>query len=98
PGEQYIVQPLSEITLRVQAIFSDGSTKDVSSLAVFESTNPKIDVTRDGHVQTAEPGETTIVVRYLNRQATALLAFVAAHKDFAWSKPTVNNYIDKHVY
>ena len=94
PAEQYIVQPKTEITVQVRATFSDGSTKDVSSLAVFESTNPKIDVSRSGHVQTDEPGETTIVVRYLDQQATSLLAFVAAHKDFAWSKPPIHNYID----
>ncbi len=98
PAESYIVQPQDQVTVRVQATFSDGSTKDVSSLAVFESTNPKIEVSRDGHVQTSEPGETTIVVRYLDRQATSLLAFVAAHNDFAWAKPPVNNYIDQHVY
>src|ERR1019366_3583252 len=98
PSEQYIVQPTNDVTVRARATFSDGSTKDVSSLAVFESTNPKIDVSRSGHVQTSEPGETTIVVRYLDHQATSLLAFVAAHKDFAWSKPPVNNYIDQHVY
>lgn len=98
PVEQYIVQPSNEITVQVRAIFSDGSTKDVSSLAVFESTNPKIDVSRSGHVKSTEPGETTIVVRYLHLQATALLAFVPERKDFAWSKPPVHNYIDKHVY
>jgi hypothetical protein len=98
PIEQYIIQPQDEITVQVRATFSDGSSKDVSSLAVFESTNPKIDVTRDGYVKSTEPGETTIVVRYLNRQATSLLAFVPARKDYAWSNPPAVNDIDKHVY
>ncbi len=98
PVEQYIVQPTSEITVQVRGKFSDGSTKDVSSLAVFESTNPKIDVSRSGHVKCTEAGETTIVVRYLHLQATALLAFVPERKGYAWSKPPIHNYIDKHVY
>ena len=42
PGEQYIIQPRDEITVQVRATFSNGITKDVSSLTVFESTNPKI--------------------------------------------------------
>lgn len=97
PTERYIIQPANEITVEVRATFSDGKTKDVSSLAVFESTNPKIDVSRLGHVKSTEPGETTIVVRYLDRQATALLAFVPARADYVWSKPPVHNYIDTHV-
>ncbi len=98
PIEEYILQPRNEITVKVRATFSDGKTKDVSALAVFESTNAKIEVSRDGQVKSTEPGETTIVVRYLDRQATALLAFVPAHKDFVWRKPPVHNYIDTHVY
>ncbi|MSU78257.1 MAG: DUF1553 domain-containing protein [Gemmataceae bacterium] len=97
PTEQYIVHPKNEITVQVRATFSDGSTKDVSSLAVFESTNPKIDVSRDGHVRSTEPGETTIVVRYLDRQATSLLAFVPARPDFVFKKPAPHNYIDTNV-
>src|ERR1051325_5617497 len=98
PIEQYIIQPKNEITVQVRATFSDGTSKDVSSLAVFESTNPKIDVSRSGHVEGIEPGETTIVVRYLDRQATSLLAFVPERKDFIWRKPKAHNYIDAHVY
>lgn len=97
PAEEYILQPMNEITLHVRATFSDGKSKDVSKLAVFESTNAKIDVSRDGHVASAEPGETTIIVRYLHLQATALLDFVPARPDFVWKKPPVNNYIDTHV-
>jgi hypothetical protein len=98
PVEQYIVRPKNAVTVQVRATFSDGKTKDVSSLAVFESTNPKFEVSRSGHVESTEPGETTIVVRYLHLQGTALLAFVPERNDFVWSKPAVHNYIDTHVY
>jgi len=98
PNEKYIIQPTNVIHLQVRATFSNGRTKDVSSLAVFESTNPKIDVSRFGYVKSTEPGETTIVVRYLDQQATALLAFVPERKDFVWAKPAAHNYIDTHVF
>jgi hypothetical protein len=98
PIEQYVLLPHIEVNLQVRATFTDGKTKDVSSLAVFESTNAKIDVSRLGQVKSSEPGETTIVVRYLDQQATSLLAFVPARKDFVWSNPPVVNFIDKHVY
>src|SRR5262249_7781347 len=61
-------------------------------------TNPKIDVTRDGIVRGAAPAETTIVVRYLDQQATVQLAFVPARPGFVASRPPVNNYIDRHVF
>src|SRR5258707_39616 len=70
PAEQSIIQPKDEIELHFRASFSDGTTKDVSALTVFESTNPKFDVTRFGRVKSSEPGETTVVVRYLHLQAT----------------------------
>jgi Protein of unknown function (DUF1553)/Protein of unknown function (DUF1549) len=98
PSEKYLIQPKNEIKVQARATFSDGTTKDVSRLAVFESTNPKIEVSASGHVKSMEPGETTIVVRYLDQQATALLAFVPGRPQFVWSNPPINNYIDKHVY
>ncbi len=98
PREEYLVEPRDSLTVRAVAVFADGSRKDVAGLAVFDSTNPKIDVSRDGTVRSAEPGETTVVVRYLDRQATAQLAFVPARPGFVWSDPPAQNYIDAHVF
>jgi hypothetical protein len=98
PAEQYLVEPAREVTIKARAVFADGTIRDVGGLAVFESTNPRIDVSRDGHVTAADPGETTIVVRYLERQGTALLAFVPARPGFTWSAPPPANFIDQHVF
>jgi hypothetical protein len=98
PPEAYLVEPVNEVTVQARAVFADGTTKDVGSLAVFESTNPKLDVSRSGVVRATEPGETTIVVRYLDRQGTALLAFVPARPGFTWSAPPPAGYIDDHVF
>jgi hypothetical protein len=98
PAERILLQPIDGVTVRAWAQFSDGSTKDVSRLAVFESTNPQIDVSRQGVVKSALPGETTIVARYLHAQGTSLLAFVPARPDFQWARPKPNNYIDELVF
>src|SRR5262249_2370404 len=42
PGELVLIQPKNAVTLTAKATFSNATTKDISSLAVFESTNPKI--------------------------------------------------------
>lgn len=98
PTEQFLVEPKRELTVRASAVFSDGRRRDVAGLAVFESTNPKVEVTSAGLVRGAAPAETTIVVRYLDRQATVQLAFVPARPDFVWQAPPANNFIDTHVF
>src|SRR5437867_1663509 len=94
PAEQYLIQPANQVTIKARAVFSDGSSKDVNGLAVFETTNPKVEVSRDGVVRSDMPAETTIVVRYLDRQATALLAFVPEHAGYRRSDPPAANYVD----
>jgi hypothetical protein len=93
------ILPASQGTIRVsaQAIFADGTKRDVSGLAVFESTNFKAEVTRDGEVTSKEPGETTIVVRYLDQQTTARLAFVSDRPNFRWNEPPATHFIDRLV-
>jgi hypothetical protein len=98
PREAYLVEPRDSVKVRAVAVFADGTRKDVAGLAVFDSTNPRIDVTRDGLARGTQPAETTVVVRYLDRQATAQLAFVPARPGFVWSNPPAANYIDRHVF
>jgi hypothetical protein len=93
-----ILAPPAQVTIRAWAVYADGSRKDVSRLAVFESTSSSIAVSRLGLVESREPGETTIVARYLHLQGTAALAFVPARADFHWSKPDSNNYVDDLVF
>lgn len=98
PSERFLLQPADEIVVRAWAVYADGSKKNVSNLAVFESSNPLIDVSRQGVVKSPMPGETTVVARYLQAQGTSLLAFVPARPNFQWSNPAPKNYIDEHVF
>jgi hypothetical protein len=98
PTERFLVQPEIDTTLKVEASFSDGSKRDVTHLAVFESSHPGIGVNGDGLVRSAEPGETTVLVRYLDQQVTVRLAFVAARPNFTWANPPAFNFIDERVF
>ena len=105
PEEAILDLPALDLQVRTWAQFADGSRKDVSGLAVFESTNPKVDVSRSGLVKQPVPGEgkvhgeeTTIVVRYLNLQSTSLLAYVPSRPSYQWSKPHSQNYVDDLVF
>jgi len=97
PREIFLLEPAKEIQIRAWAVFSDGTKKDVGDLAVFESSNLKIEVSRNGLVQSSLPGETTVTARYLQLQQAANLAFVPARPDFHWSNPPTRNYIDERV-
>jgi hypothetical protein len=98
PGEQVLVEPADTVKLCVRASFSDGSTRDVTGLAVYETASLVARVGGDGIVQRQSAGETAILVRYLDRQETVRLAFVPARPGFVWREQSEANYIDHHVF
>src|SRR5438477_114578 len=91
PLQKILVDPASEVQLQTRATFSDGTTRDVSSLAVYEPANGLARVSHDGLVQRQGAGETTVLVRYLQCQEPVRLAFVPARPAFVWVNPPVNN-------
>jgi hypothetical protein len=98
PTESVLIEPKKEIQLSALATFSDGSTRDVTAIAVYESANPIVKITSGGLVQSEQPGETTVLVRYLDQQIPVHLAFVPARPGFVWSDPKPNNYIDRFIF
>ena len=98
PREKVSVEPGSEVQLQVRAHFSDGSSRDVTSLAVYEPANGLAKVSHDGLVELLGMGETTVLVRYLHCQEPVRLAFVPARSNFVWQPPPANNYIDEQIY
>ncbi|HWY87472.1 MAG TPA: DUF1549 and DUF1553 domain-containing protein [Gemmataceae bacterium] len=97
PTEIFLLEPARDIQVRAWGILADGSKKDVSGLAVFESSNLNMEVDRKGLVRSSLPGETTVTVRYLHLQQAAHLAFVPARPGFQWSNPPTRNYIDELI-
>src|SRR5256885_931589 len=87
PQEKVLVEPATEVQLRVQARFTDGVTRDITSLAVYEPANSLARVSHDGLVQGQGAGETTVLVRYLHCQEPVRLAFVPARPGFVWKNP-----------
>lgn len=98
PLEQVLVEPADSVQLRVIVALSDGSRREVTSLAVYEPAAPIVAVDHDGLVRRLATGETTVLVRYLHLQTPVRLAFVPARPDFAWNEPPEANYIDRHVF
>ncbi len=98
PGERVLVEPEAGVQLQATAVFADGSRRDVTRMAVFEPNNLTVKVSAEGMVAREKAGESTVLVRYLDRQEAVRLAFVPARPDFVWSEPVANNFIDEHVF
>jgi len=101
PGEK-TYRKNEEQVLKVMAKYSDGSTRDVTALTDYISSEKAIAaVDETGKLKTStESGETVIVARYMGQVAISRVA-VPAEKLFPperYATLTVRNEIDKLVY
>lgn len=93
PADVVLVEPEDHVELRVEAHLSDGEIRDVTPLAVYESATNVARVSYTGRLERERLGETSVVVRYLDQQATLSVAFIP-------DRPApfrVQNEIDRHV-
>ena len=85
--------------LLVVAHYADGSTRDVTQLSHFRSSDKKIaDVRSFGLVTAKHRGVMAIVVRYGQQVSSRSMTVVDQVDGFEWSEPPVHNYIDELVY
>ena len=97
-GGLIVLDQGNALQLQATARFADGSTRDVSSLAVYEPVGDIAKAGHDGLIERQKFGETTVLVRYLNQQMPVRLAFVPDQPGFKWSRPRENNVVDKEVF
>ncbi|MBY0524042.1 MAG: DUF1549 and DUF1553 domain-containing protein [Gemmataceae bacterium] len=99
PGGRVLNAPSKWQQLAVLGHFSDGSIRDVTRLTVFSSSDAGIaDVGPTGLVEFTQSGEVAILCRYLEEMYPVRLTYLEPKKDFKWSNPPENNYVDKHVF
>ncbi len=98
PTYQVVVAPQETVPLHVTATFTDGTQRDVTALATYETSNLRVTVDDNGVVRRERFGQSTVVVRYLDHQVSVRVAFVPAKPDFVWSDPPENNEIDRLLF
>jgi hypothetical protein len=76
PDEAFVSEPGESIQITALARFADGTFRDVSKTAVYETSNKLVEVTAAGLAKRVAFGESTVLVRYLDRQMPVRLAFV----------------------
>jgi hypothetical protein len=96
--ERVLVEPANAVQLAVRAEFADGMVRDVTRLAVYEASTTQVRISDDGLITLEQPGETTVIARYLEQQVPVRVALAAARPGFKWKKPPVHNFIDREVF
>jgi len=98
PTSVVMIGENDEVQLKALATFTDGTQRDVTSMAVYEPASRTVSVSYSGMVERESMGETTVIVRYLDRQAPVRLAFVPERPDFVWHDVPMAGDIDRHVF
>lgn len=99
PGNRVLNEPSRWQQLAVLATFSDGTTRDVTRLTVFTSSDAAIaSVNTNGLVEFNQSGEVAILCRYLEELVPVRITYLEPKSGFKWSNPPENNYVDKHIF
>lgn len=84
--------------LTVRANYSDGSNRDVTSLAYFSSNNENsAKVSQDGLITAQARGESFVMARFDTHTVGSHFITLPKGFDFKWSNPPANNYVDEHM-
>ncbi len=81
--------------INVRAIYSDGTDRDVTTLAAFFSNNePVAKISEDGLVKAGQRGEAFVSARFETFTVGAQMLVVPKGLKFDWPETPENNYID----
>ncbi|HEX5103626.1 MAG TPA: DUF1549 domain-containing protein, partial [Pirellulaceae bacterium] len=98
PSGRVLKRPAHTQQLAVLAHFADGTTRDVTDMACYSSSDSMVaEVNEQGLVVGHDRGEAAIIIRYLEHVESCFLTFVKDIESFAWNNPPTINYIDEHV-
>jgi hypothetical protein len=100
PGsEQTLAAPGRTRQLSVLAHYSDGSTRDVTPIATYESSHPALAaVDETGLVRGVARGQAAVSIRYLDRLSSVHFTVTDRVPGFAWNNPPEAGAVDRLVH
>jgi hypothetical protein len=99
PGRRSMLLPNAKQQIAVVAHFSDGSVRDVTSLAKLTTSNEDAaTVSREGLVEGQKRGDVAVLARYQYALRSLRLTFLENVPGFQWNHPPEANYIDRQVF
>jgi hypothetical protein len=92
-------QPGASETLKVTALASDGTSREVTKLARYFSNNESVaKIDADGRVTAVGPGDTHVFARFSRFTVGAEVIVLPTDSSFAWPNPPAVNFIDELVF
>lgn len=99
PSLRVLRAPADRQQLIVMGHFTDGSVRDLTSLADFSSSSEAVGrVSPEGLVTKEGRGETAVLARFLDKMATCQLTFLEDVPGFVWTNPPEHNAVDTLVF
>ncbi len=98
PREAIVEQPTVFARVTATARYSDGSRRDVTSLAAYQCAEPSVQVGPEGTVDCDRGGDAPILVRFADQMSTARIIFIPRRPRVAWTAPPAANVIDELQY
>ncbi|MFT5466546.1 MAG: hypothetical protein ACI8UO_001646 [Verrucomicrobiales bacterium] len=88
----------ADVPTTVTARYSDGTTRDVTRLALFNSNNPATaTIDENGLVKPGNRGDTFVFARFNRFTIGSEVIVLPTDSQFEWTKPPAANYIDELV-
>jgi len=99
PGpSRVLARPDATQQLSVLAHFTDGTVRDVTRLATFDTSHRDIaTIDADGRVTGQSRGQAAITVRFLEHLESVYLTFVEEVEGFEWPVVAEHNFVDRLV-
>ncbi len=99
PGARVLNAPATTQQIAVLVERADGSTRDVTTICYYNSSNPEIaDVDATGHVTFKTRGEVAIIAHYLDLVANVRLTHLVDVPTFVAAEVPTDNVIDAAVF
>jgi hypothetical protein len=99
PGSRVLNAPAKSQQTVALLHLADGSTRDVTPICYYDSSNPEVAaVDVDGHVTFKTRGEAAIIAHYLDLVATVRLTHLVEVPGFKAAEVPQDNVIDRAVY
>jgi len=84
--------------MQVIAHYADGTSRDVTRDAIFESSNFEVaTVTTAGQIKAVRRGESALLARYEGVYSNITVTVLGNREGFVWQDSPEHNFIDTHV-
>jgi hypothetical protein len=97
PKKLVLESPGQNFRVTVRAHYSDGSDRDVTSLALFLTSNESSAKIKDGVITTGQRGEAFVMARFATHTVGTQVIVIPKDLKYEWPKIEERNFIDELV-